>query len=54
MAIKFALLGCGRIGVLHARNLAAAEGARLEVVFDPNTAVSHDVAWGGLAGVGTH
>ncbi|MGJ4940341.1 inositol 2-dehydrogenase [Bradyrhizobium sp. HKCCYLS1011] len=44
MAIKFALLGCGRIGVLHARNLAGAEGARLETVFDPNTSAAEAVA----------
>ncbi|WP_312015616.1 Gfo/Idh/MocA family oxidoreductase [Bradyrhizobium liaoningense] len=44
MAIKFALLGCGRIGVLHARNLAKADGARLETVFDPNTAAAEAVA----------
>lgn len=44
MAIKFALLGCGRIGVLHARNIAKAEGARLETVFDPNTAAAEAVA----------
>lgn len=44
VAIKFALLGCGRIGVLHARNLAKADGARLETVFDPNTAAAEAVA----------
>ena len=44
MAIKFALLGCGRIGVLHARNLAKADGARLETVFDPNTTAAEAVA----------
>lgn len=44
MAIKFALLGCGRIGVLHARNVAKAEGARLETVFDPNTTAAEAVA----------
>ena len=44
MAIKFALLGCGRIGVLHARNLAKADGARLETVFDPNTMAAEAVA----------
>jgi myo-inositol 2-dehydrogenase/D-chiro-inositol 1-dehydrogenase len=27
--IKFALLGCGRIGVMHARNLAKAPGGGL-------------------------
>src|SRR6185437_14121095 len=44
VAIKFALLGCGRIGVMHARNLAEADGARLETVFDPNTAAAEAVA----------
>ena len=44
MAIKFALLGCGRIGVMHAQNLAAADGARLETVFDPNGAAAEAVA----------
>ncbi|MEH2493347.1 inositol 2-dehydrogenase [Bradyrhizobium sp. AZCC 2230] len=44
MAIKFALLGCGRIGVLHAQNLAQANGARLETVFDPNGAAAEAVA----------
>lgn len=34
--ISFALLGCGRIGAMHARNLAKAAGARLATVFDPN------------------
>lgn len=44
VAIKFALLGCGRIGVLHARNVAKADGARLETVFDPNTTAAEAVA----------
>jgi len=44
VAIKFALLGCGRIGVMHARNLAQADGARLETVFDPNGAAAEEVA----------
>jgi len=44
MAIKFALLGCGRIGAMHARNLAAADGARLETVFDPNKPAAEAVA----------
>jgi myo-inositol 2-dehydrogenase/D-chiro-inositol 1-dehydrogenase len=44
VAIKFALLGCGRIGVMHARNLAGADGARLEIVFDPNTPAAEAVA----------
>ena len=48
MAIKFALLGCGRIGVLHARNLAKAGGAQLEIVFDPNTTAAETIA-GALA-----
>jgi myo-inositol 2-dehydrogenase / D-chiro-inositol 1-dehydrogenase len=42
--IKFALLGCGRIGVMHARNLAKAEGASLVSVYDPNTAAAEAAA----------
>jgi myo-inositol 2-dehydrogenase / D-chiro-inositol 1-dehydrogenase len=44
VAIRFALLGCGRIGAVHARNLAGADGARLETVFDPNTSAAEVVA----------
>ena len=33
--IRFALLGCGRIGAMHAHNLAKAKGARLATVYDP-------------------
>lgn len=42
--ISFALLGCGRIGVMHARNLAKAPGARLATVFDPNDAAAKATA----------
>jgi myo-inositol 2-dehydrogenase/D-chiro-inositol 1-dehydrogenase len=44
VAIKFALLGCGRIGIMHARNLAEADGATLETVFDPNKSAAEAVA----------
>jgi myo-inositol 2-dehydrogenase/D-chiro-inositol 1-dehydrogenase len=53
VAIKFALLGCGRIGVVHARNLAKADGARLETVFDPNTTAAEAVARAHGSGVST-
>ena len=33
--IRFALFGAGRIGAMHAANLAAAPGARLTCVYDP-------------------
>ena len=33
--IRFALLGCGRIGAMHARNLAKAPGAELSTIYDP-------------------
>jgi myo-inositol 2-dehydrogenase/D-chiro-inositol 1-dehydrogenase len=42
--ISFALLGCGRIGAMHARNLAKAEGGRLATVYDPVTAAAQAVA----------
>jgi myo-inositol 2-dehydrogenase/D-chiro-inositol 1-dehydrogenase len=44
VAINFALLGCGRIGIVHARNLAEAEGVRLKTVFDPNIQAAEAVA----------
>ena len=37
--IRFALLGCGRIGAMHAHNLAKASGIRLSTVYDPVTAL---------------
>lgn len=42
--ISLALLGCGRIGAMHAHNLAKAEGARLATVFDPNAAAAEAAA----------
>jgi myo-inositol 2-dehydrogenase/D-chiro-inositol 1-dehydrogenase len=42
--ISFALLGCGRIGAMHARNLAKAEGARLTTVFDPDVTAAESAA----------
>lgn len=42
--ISFALLGCGRIGAMHARNLAKAAGARLATVYDPNGAAAKAAA----------
>jgi myo-inositol 2-dehydrogenase/D-chiro-inositol 1-dehydrogenase len=53
VAIKFALLGCGRIGVMHARTLAGADGAVLETVFDPNTPAAEAVAHAHGCGVAT-
>jgi myo-inositol 2-dehydrogenase/D-chiro-inositol 1-dehydrogenase len=42
--IQFALLGCGRIGSMHAANLAKAKGGRLAKVFDVTTAAAEAVA----------
>ena len=42
--IKFALLGCGRIGAMHAHNLAKASGGQLSVVYDPAVASARKVA----------
>ncbi len=42
--IRFALLGCGRIGAMHAGNLAKAEGGQLAVVYDPAEAAARAVA----------
>lgn len=38
--IRFALLGCGRIGAMHAHNLAKAPGAQLSTIFDPVAAAT--------------
>ena len=35
MAIRFAILGAGRIGQVHARAIAATEGAELAAIYDP-------------------
>lgn len=40
MVIRFALLGCGRIGAMHAHNLAKAPGAELSTIYDPVTAAT--------------
>lgn len=42
--IKFALLGCGRIGTMHAHNLAKASGGQLSVVYDPFAEAARKVA----------
>jgi myo-inositol 2-dehydrogenase/D-chiro-inositol 1-dehydrogenase len=42
--IRFALLGAGRIGSMHARNLAACPDARLVCVYDPVPDVARAVA----------
>ena len=42
--IRFALLGCGRIGKMHARGLVQAQGASLEIVFDPVVEAAREVA----------
>lgn len=42
--IRFALLGCGRIGAMHAHNLAKASGVRLSAVYDPVTAATEPLA----------
>ncbi len=44
MTVQFALIGAGRIGAVHARAIAANEGARLAAVAD-----AHDVAAKALA-----
>ena len=44
VVINFALLGCGRIGLMHARNLAKADGVRLATVFDTNTSAAEATA----------
>ena len=42
--IRFALLGCGRIGAMHAQNLARAPGGQLAAVYDPVDEAAHAVA----------
>lgn len=42
--LRFALLGAGRIGRLHAQNLASHPSARLITVFDVNAAAATEVA----------
>jgi len=42
--IKIALLGCGRIGKMHAATIVRAPNAELAVVYDPVRAAAEDVA----------
>ena len=42
--IRFSVLGCGRIGTMHARNLARHPQARLTSVFDVVTAAADRMA----------
>ena len=42
--IDIALFGAGRIGTIHAGNLAREPGARLRYVVDPNAAAAQDLA----------
>ncbi len=43
MAIRFAILGAGRIGQVHARAIGATEGAELGAVYDPIEAAAKAV-----------
>ncbi len=49
--IKFALLGAGRIGAMHADNISACENALLSYVYDPITANAEKVALANNASV---
>ncbi|WP_432349768.1 inositol 2-dehydrogenase (plasmid) [Shinella yambaruensis] len=40
---RIALLGCGRIGKMHAATIARAEGAALAAVYDPVTAAAGEI-----------
>ena len=42
--IRIAVLGCGRIGAMHAANIAAHPRARLAAVQDINSAAAEAVA----------
>ncbi len=42
--IRFALLGCGRIGMMHARNLSKASGGQLFTAYDPFAEAARNVA----------
>lgn len=42
--IRFALLGCGRIGAMHAQNLATVPGGQLATVYDPVAEAARAVA----------
>ena len=42
--IRFALLGCGRIGAMHARNLARTPSAHLSTIYDPVAAATEPLS----------
>jgi hypothetical protein len=42
--ISFSQLGAGRIGAIHAKNLAGHPGARLQIVVDPDRAAADRLA----------
>jgi myo-inositol 2-dehydrogenase/D-chiro-inositol 1-dehydrogenase len=42
--VRFAVLGAGRIGSIHARNIASQQGARLALVCDADRGVASAVA----------
>ena len=42
--IKFALLGAGRIGKMHAKNIFLNSKSKLEIVYDLNTQSAKEVA----------
>ena len=44
MSVKFAVLGAGRIGQVHARAIASVDGASLVAVFDPFAEAAERVA----------
>jgi predicted dehydrogenase len=44
MMVSIAVLGCGRIGRMHAANIAAHPRAMLEGVFDVDEQAARDVA----------
>lgn len=50
--LSFGVIGAGRIGRLHARNLAGSiDGARLLAVMDANAEAARAAAWGGARAV---
>lgn len=44
MALRFAILGAGRIGQVHARAIASTEGAELAAIFDPIEAAAQAIS----------
>ena len=42
--IKFALMGVGRIGKMHANNIFLNSRSKLEIVYDPNLESANEVA----------